>query len=406
MRRPRRFVLRALVAALGATLAASASAQGAATPEPLALRPARELAPAVKPQRAPSPGTPASRPQRPSLALEDDAERGIVFLRADRLEGVSNKEVSAEGRVELRAHGETVLADRLVYDLAKDEVHATGNVLLRKGVDFVAGPELTYQRGTQTGTFRQPTFGIGETGARGDAGEIRFAGPDKYEVSGGRYTTCVAPREDWYLQTGELNLDTDRMVGTARDATVRFFGAPIFYAPWLEFPLNNERKSGFLVPTAGSSGARGIEFALPYYFNLAPNYDATVTPRIMSKRGLQLGGQFRYLLGSDGWQNAGEADAQVLPDDRQTNSTRYALVWRHQQQMPNGFGGYLDLNKVSDDKYFADLADRIAITSQTTLPREAGITWAHGPWSVLGRDRKSTRLNSSHTIQSRMPSSA
>jgi LPS-assembly protein len=377
--------MRALAAALGATLVAPASAQRAEAPEPLTLRPSRELAPAMQPQRPPAAGSTAARPQRPTLGLDDEAERGVVFLRADRLEGVGNREVSAEGRVELRAHGETVLADRLHYDMDKDEVHATGNVLLRKGVDYITGPELTYQRGTQTGTFQTPTFGIGETGARGDAGEIRFEGPGKYHITDGRYTSCVAPREDWYLQTHELDLDTDRMVGTAHDATVRFFGAPIFYAPWLEFPLSNERKSGFLVPTAGSSGARGIEFALPYYFNLAPNYDATVTPRIMTRRGLQLGGQFRYLLGSDGWQNGGEVDAQVLPNDRQTDSTRYAFVWRHQQQMPNGFGAYLDLNKVSDDKYFADLADRIAITSQTTLPREAGITWTHGPWSVLGR---------------------
>ena len=380
----RRLAPRALSAALAAVLAAPAVAQRVdATDPPLSLRPSRELAPATPAQRSPAP-TPA-RPQRPTFDLDDDAERGVVFLRADRLEGVGQRQVTAEGRVELRARHETVLADKLVYDLTRDEVHATGNVVLRKGTDFVTGPELTYRRDSQTGSFRSPAFQVGESGARGDAATITFAGPDRYQVTDGRYTTCVAPREDWFLQTAELDLDTQRMVGTARDATVRFFGAPIFYAPWIEFPLSNERKSGFLVPTAGSSGARGIEFALPYYFNLAPNYDATVTPRIMTKRGLQVGGQFRYLLGRDEWQNGGEMDAQVLPDDRQTETTRYAMVWRHQQQMPKGFGAYLDLNKVSDDKYFADLSDRIAITSQTTLPREAGITYGNGPVSALAR---------------------
>ena len=380
----RRLVPRALLAALAAALTAPLGAQRVEPAEPpLTLRPSREIASPLPPPRPAAPGT-AVRTPRPSLNLDDD-ERGVVFLRADRLEGVGQREVSAEGRVELRAHRETVLADKLVYDLIRDEVHATGNVVLRKGTDFITGPELTYRRESQTGSFRSPVFQVGEAGARGDASTITFAGPDHYQVTDGRYTTCVAPREDWFLQTAELDLDTQRMVGTARDATVRFFGAPIFYAPWIEFPLSNDRKSGFLVPTAGSSGARGVEFALPYYFNLAPNYDATVTPRLMTKRGLQLGGQFRYLFGGGEWQNGGEADAQVLPNDRQTDSTRYALVWRHQQQLPKGFGAYLDLNKVSDDKYFADLADRIAITSQTTLPREAGITWAHGPWSVLGR---------------------
>ncbi|MEO8484744.1 MAG: LPS-assembly protein LptD [Betaproteobacteria bacterium] len=385
MRLVRKIASRTLSAALAAALAAPAIAQRVEGADALTLRPSRELAPPVAPQRPAGPGTSPARPQRPSLGIEDDHNRGVVFLRADKLEGVAQREVTAEGHVELRTHHETVLADRLVYDLARDEVHATGNVLLRKGFDFVTGPELTYRRDTETGTFRSPAFHVGETGARGDASAITFAGPGRYQVADGRYTTCVAPREDWFLQTRELELDTDRMVGTARDATVRFFGAPIFYAPYLEFPLSNERKSGFLVPTAGSSGARGLELALPYYFNLAPNYDATVTPRIMSKRGIQVGGQFRYLFGGDDTQNAGEADAQVLPNDRQTGETRYALVWRHQQQLPKGFGAYLDLNKVSDDKYFADLADRIAITSQTTLPREAGITYGNGPWSVLGR---------------------
>ena len=381
-----RAVAAAVAAALAATLAAPACAQRADASEPaLALRLARELAPVV-PAAKPAGAGSSVRPQRPSIGAEDDAERGALFLRADRLEGLADRRVSAEGRVELRTHRETVLADRIAYDLVRDEVHATGNVVLRKGSDWIIGPEVVYHRPTQSGVFDSPTFQIGDSGARGDASKIVFAGADRYEVTDGRYTTCVAPRDDWYLETRALELDTGRQVGTARDATVRFFGAPIFYSPWVDFPLSNERKSGFLVPTAGSSGARGVELALPYYFNLAPNYDATVTPRFMSKRGLQLGGQFRYLFGSDFWQNGGEADVQYLPNDRQTGEDRYAFVWRHQQQLGvPGLGAYVDLNKVSDDKYFADLADRIAITSQTTLPREAGVSYVNGPWSLLAR---------------------
>jgi LPS-assembly protein len=383
---PRRHRARAAAAAVAVALAGGAAGQDVSVPEaPLPLRSARELTPAASATKSASPAGPASRPQRLTLS-EDEAERGVVFLRADRLEGTAGKSVAAEGRVELRSHGETVLAEKLAYDLLLDEVHAEGNVVLRKGYDWILGPELTYRRETQTGSFREPAFQVGESGARGDASLIVFNGPDRYLVSDARYTTCVAPREDWYLETRELDLDMARQVGSARDATVRFMGAPIFAWPHLEFPLNNERKSGFLVPTAGSSESRGFEFALPYYFNLAPNYDLTVTPRLMTKRGLQVGGQFRYLLGRDLWQNAGEADVQVLPEDRQTDSTRYALVWRHMQQLGvPGLGGYLDLNKVSDDLYFADLADRIAITSQTTLPREAGITYANGPWTFLAR---------------------
>ena len=139
-----RAVAAAVAAALAATLAAPACAQRADAAEPtLALRLARELAPIVPSAKPAAPGS-SVRPQRPSLGAEDDAERGALFLRADRLEGLADRQVSAEGRVELRTHRETVLADRIAYDLVRDEVHATGNVVLRKGNDWIIGPEVVY----------------------------------------------------------------------------------------------------------------------------------------------------------------------------------------------------------------------------------------------------------------------
>jgi LPS-assembly protein len=182
----------------------------------------------------------------------------------------------------------------------------------------------------------------------------------------------------------ELEVDRLRQVGTGRDATLVFLGTPIAYVPWVEFPLSGERKSGFLTPLLGSSGARGFETALPYYFNLAPNYDATLTPRIMTKRGFQLGGQFRYLFG-DG---QGGAEAEYLPHDQISGTDRYALAFRHNQSFERyvpGLTGYVNLNKVSDDAYFVDLSDRVAFTSLTTLPREGGFLYARGPWSVVAR---------------------
>ena len=193
----------------------------------------------------------------------------------------------------------------------------------------------------------------------------------------------MAPREDWYIRMGELDVDKARNVGTGRDATLYFLGAPIAYSPWVEFPLSGERKSGFLTPTLGSTNIRGFEYTQPYYLNLAPNYDATIVPRLMTKRGLQLGGQGRYLF--DTFQ--GEALAEYLYEDRATGMTRYALASKHLQQFPAvpGLTGYWNLNKVSDNTYFADLSDRVGLTSQTTLPREGGVTWTGGPWQVVAR---------------------
>ncbi len=311
-------------------------------------------------------------------------DSGVIFFRADEIEGVGNKEVTATGKVELRTRRETVLADWLHYDFVDDEIWAKGEVTLRQGIDWITGPEARFKRGAETGAFTSPRFYIGENASRGSASEIRFTGPDTYEASNAQYTTCVAPRDDWFIRMDELEVDKLRNVGTGHDATLVFLGKPVAYLPWLEFPLSGERKSGFLTPVLGSSGTRGFDASMPYYLNLAPNYDATLTPRIMTKRGFQLGGQFRYLLE----QGSGDAEAEILPHDRETGTDRYLLSWKHNQSFDpwvKGLSGYVNVNKVSDDTYFSDLADRVALTSLTTLPREGGLSYTNGVWGVVAR---------------------
>jgi LPS-assembly protein len=322
-------------------------------------------------------------PREPSL----ERPQGALFLRADRLTGTQDN-VTAEGQVELRARDQTVLADWLNYDATSDEIWARGNVVLRQGFDWVTGPELRFKRNTETGTFTAPRFNVTEANATGSASEVRFKGPQRYEATDAIYTTCYAPRPDWYLRSDELEVDTLRKVATARHASVYFKDVPIAYAPWLEFPLSNERKSGFLTPLLGSSGTRGLEASVPYYLNLAPNYDATLAPRYMTRRGLQLGAQFRYLLGDATaplGQAAGEINAEILPHDRVTDTNRYGFNWKHNEQFTPNLAGFVNIQKVSDDTYFSDLADRIAVTSQRTLPRDGGLVYTQGPWSFLAR---------------------
>ncbi len=356
--------------------------------EPLSLKLSRDIGVLVPKPTTPSAlVTPPASGSTRALAGGEPETRGALFLRADRLEG-SETRVTAEGRVELRTHRETVLADRLSYAIPEQTIYGDGDVVLRRGFDWITGPQLEYKRDTETGFFRAPRFFVAEANAHGDAKEIRFNGPDHYEAVDASYTTCVAPHPDWYLRGEQLEVDNLRKVGTARNVSVHFLDVPVLYAPWLQFPLSNERKSGFLTPTLGSTGVRGFEISTPYYLNLAPNYDATLTPRYMTKRGLQMGAQFRYLLGDDTSPlgvAVGEMNAEFLPHDRSTGENRYALAWKHNEQFAPWLGGFINLNKVSDDKYFADFADRIAVTSQKTLPREAGIVATHGPWSFLAR---------------------
>ena len=391
-----------LVASIGSALATLATVAGAAEsdlPDPQ-LRLAREIeGPVKRPSPSASTAPPPAAPQGPAISTplpavkiaapsaraadaprprSDDPDRGAIFLRADRIEGETNTSVEASGKVELRSRRETVLADWLQYDFIEDEIHGKGNVTLRRGIDTISGPEVKYQRDTDTGYFKEPRYYIGESGAHGEAAEIRFLGPDKFEATSASYTTCVAPNRDWYLIGNEIEVDRLRSVGTAHTARVFFLDTPVLAVPWLEFPLTNERQSGFLTPIAGSSQIRGFEVAAPYYFNLAPNYDATFTPRLMTKRGLMLGGEGRYLFEP----SVGQIIAEVLPYDRVADTSRWAFTWKHNQQFAPWLNGFVNYNRVSDSNYFADFSDRIAVTSQKTLPQEAGLIANYGPFAA------------------------
>ena len=355
-------------ALLPLVLAAGASAQSSQD-EPL-VPPAR-----LKPSPMLEPPLKTTQPMRAST------DRDAIFLRADRLEGEAQDWIQAEGKVELRSRRQTILADWLRYDAATDEFWGKGNVTVRRGIDWITGPEARFKRGDETGSFSTPEFHVGENGSRGDATNLIFAGPEKYDIQNARYTTCVAGNDDWYLTAVDVDLDRSRLVGTAQDATIVFKGVPILYSPYLTFPLSNDRKSGFLTPVYGSSNQRGFEVSIPYYLNLAPNYDATLLARPMSRRGLQLDGQFRYLFPGV----AGEADVEILPHDRITDTDRYALAWKHNQILAPGLAAFVNVEKVSDDTYFSDLSDRLALTSQVNLPRDVGLAYDRESFGLLAR---------------------
>lgn len=311
------------------------------------------------------------RPQT-SLITEYPADEPTpVFIRADRMSGRQEGEIEAEGEVELRKRGQTVDADRLDYRQTEDEVHAEGHVRIEQKGSVATGPELRMKLETRQGFMREPAYRLTQPDAHGTAENLEFLGEDKYRITQGSYTTCSEGNDDWFMRTSEMELDRTTQVGTASGASVYFKGVPFLYTPWLTFPLNNQRKSGFLPPTFGSSGKSGAEFSLPYYWNIAPEQDATITPRLLSKRGLQLSGQYRYLNPA----YSGETRLETLPNDNITGSNRYALWMRHGQNLGSGWAAGLNLQTVSDDDYFRDLTTTLATTSQTNLPREGALAY-------------------------------
>ena len=323
--------------------------------------------------------------------VQDTADLPVT-ISAERIEGYANQEAIASGSAELRQGEVSVRADRLRYLYATDEVQAEGNVRLLRADDRVSGTGLRLRIHDNVGEFKQADYEFGLPGrsdyplvrARGKADVITFVSKDRYKLENATFSTCKAGQEDWYLQVGELDLDMTRDLGVARRGKLVFKDTPIVYVPWVDFPLQNQRKSGFLPPTIGSSGKSGIEVSAPYYFNLAPNRDLTIVPRELSKRGLQLSAQFRYLeRGYDG-----DVRFEELSNDRIRDINRYALTAFHRQRFSDKLSGYLNINKVSDDNYFRDLSSRINITSQTTLPRDGMLTYRGGWWTATARAQR------------------
>lgn len=304
-----------------------------------------------------------------------------AFLSAARIQGHQAREIEAEGEVELRKLGLRVNADSMRYDTPTDELTAKGHVRLQSQGAVTRGPELQLNLEAQTGYMDQPQYLLASEHARGQADRAEFLGKDQLQLSNASYTTCSPGQDDWFIRAGQLHIDRTTQEGVARNARVEFMGVPLLYTPWISFPLNNQRKSGLLAPSFGTTGNSGTEFTLPYYWNIAPNYDATFTPRLMQKRGLQLGGEFRYL--QPGY--AGTFQGEFLSNDKVAHTDRSAVNFQHQQSFGYGLTGNLNLQRVSDDNYFRDLSTLVAKTSQTILPREGVLNYANGGLSLMGR---------------------
>lgn len=314
----------------------------------------------------------------------DSRLRQSYLLQADRLQGRREAEVIAEGGVDIRRGDERVQTEWLRYDPRADEIEARGGVRYTRGADRIEGSRLQLKLSEHLGEIAEVHYVLhDEAGrmARGQAAVIHFQGRGRYQLKDATYTTCAPGQEDWLLRTSELKLDYNRSLGSARDVQVRYLGAPLLYAPWLDFSLDERRKSGFLTPSLGVSDQRGFELTTPWYWNIAPNRDATFYPRLMSRRGLQLGTEYRYLER----QYDGDLLLEAMPYDRVDNRGRYRGAVRHNHRFSDRWSAMLNFERVTDNGYFTDLSIQVRDTSRVNLPQEAVVQYNGSWWQATGR---------------------
>ncbi|MEO8125321.1 MAG: LPS assembly protein LptD, partial [Burkholderiales bacterium] len=310
-----------------------------------------------------------------------------VFVRADELRGRPDLEVEAVGNAELRRADVRVYADKLSYDAANDTARAAGNVRVSHEGNIFTGPEAQLRLARFEGFVVSPRFTIGSTGATGTAQRIDILDADRAVATMATYTSCPADGSGdpaWLLSADRVHLDFDANEGVAEGAVLRFLGVPILGGPRISFPLTDARKSGWLPPIMALDSSSGFVAAVPYYWNIAPNRDATITPIVRTSRGPGVDSEFRYLEPEFG----GQIRVDWLPDDRQTHSARYALNLQHVQSIAQQWSLQLRSLRVSDDDYWKDFPGalpsltRRLLTTDALLQRDFTNLTAGGDWNV------------------------
>ena len=322
----------------------------------------------------------------PSLQAPPHGEAGRqlpIILRARELHGRPDLDAEAVGDVEFRRGSIVIRADRLSYDQAEDLARATGNVVVSRDGNVFFGPELQLRVERFEGYFLSPTYRFARTGAGGKATRIDFLDDQRAAALDATYSSCTPddPEPAWILKASRIEIDNETNEGIAHSAVLRFYGVPILASPVLSFPLNDERKSGFLPPSIGLDSRSGVQAAIPYYWNIAPNHDATFTVSDSLRRGPGLDSEFRYLEP----RYAGEADFKLLPHDSSAGRSRYALRISHEGFLPYDVFAQAKVLRVSDDDYWKDFPGELRTPTPRLLQTDLQLNRPFGDWSTYAR---------------------
>lgn len=331
-----------------------------------------------------------------------------VQIKADQVSFYAEGQSRLSGHVQVHQNQRMVTAETAyVYrDAKKNQVtriELIGDVHLIEPDRLIIARKATINPQDKSGQIEDVLYRFNSNrkqvvlSAWGRAGLIeRFANED-YSLHRATYSTCPPHQESWRIEASEINLDTAHASGVAKHAVLRVKDWPVMYAPYFTFPTSNERKSGFLMPLYGYTNIGGFDTALPYYWNIAPNYDATLTPHVYTRRGLMMGGDFRYLTE----RSSGVFSGQVLPQDhafgeflaenRQAypqldgvSTDRWNVMFRDTTYFASNLAMNLNFQQVSDDYFLQDFSSNLAILTQNQILRQGDLTYTTDHWLMRG----------------------
>jgi LPS-assembly protein len=296
----------------------------------------------------------------PSCAQKADAK--LTTIDALNFTTIEDGLLKVGGDVCIGMGKQTITTKELFYNDKKQKASIYTPLSYADGNQIVSAESAEIDFSKNTANLSSISYLLRESKANGHAKQLETDNAISH-LTELTYSTCPKDNQQWYIQADSADIDQEKQVGTFRKMTLKFKGVPLLYLPYAKMPLNNQRQSGFLIPEIGNSSTNGFEFALPYYFNIAENRDATVIPRYYTKRGVMLGAEFRYL--GDNYQGGIYAD--YLPSDKIASIDRGFAEFKHRQSFNQNWSLNTRLNHVSDKQYFEDFGNNIYATAQSYL---------------------------------------
>ncbi|NJD31022.1 MAG: LPS-assembly protein LptD, partial [Gammaproteobacteria bacterium] len=300
--------------------------------------------------------------------------------KGDRGEMSRSGDAELTGNVEIRMGQRLLTAEEAVVDAKQRRITVMGRSEYLDPTIHVVGKGGSFESGSG-GTFEGARFELVDGSGRGSAKDAVVHDQTMLDLTRVRYTVCPPGNEDWVLKADTISLDQESRTGTGRNVQLNFKGVPILYTPWISFPVGSERKSGLLFPAFGSGGKTGTQVVVPWYWNMAPNYDSTFTARWFSSRGFRIDPEFRYLTE----RSKGTFDMQYLPHDTQRGDSRGLYAFKDVTNFEPRTRALVNASYVTDNSYFEDFGVGFEGTSIIFLNQLAEFRRNVEHWSLVGR---------------------
>ena len=342
-------------------------------------------------------------PAAPKDAPGSDTPPPPITLMADDVVSHIGNVTQASGKVEVKRLDMDLHADFLTYDQLSDTAHAQGNVRIDRGTDWFSADRVDLELTRDAGTLIGTQYELGARKAGGHAQRVELIDRTRSTFYDANYTSCTrdgTSEPDWIITGDRIDIDTSTNEGKAQHAKLIFLGVPILAAPSFTFPVTAERKSGWLPPTGDLSNRSGFALSAPYYWNIQPNIDATLSAGASTRRGAELSGELRYLEPND----LGQVTTYLLPDDIEAkksgeDTTRGAFEWAHEGSRADWLTYSARVQRVSDSSYWIDFPGQMPSLTQRLLPTDLSGTRRFLPFGDAGEIDAYARVERFQTLQ-------